>query len=226
MSSDGTLTNVPPLTHDCDYTEWVRIVRDNFRKRGTLGLIENEEGSGVRRKQKEKTNREAADKNEREYLLSCCLSLKVRKYVLLFPLMKTVRQVWYAIRKEIKGLNTEERYALLLIFMMQSGTPYPSTEEFLDAIDDRWDQLARHFPYTLPSILRLTTALLGTKNHDEMLYTGFLKSLNGDEPTYRGLREYVTREAEADCNLFDTTEKPEDVKPILKLLTKRKGKPW
>ncbi|KAF5980569.1 hypothetical protein FCOIX_4710 [Fusarium coicis] len=224
LEANASMLVVPPLTHDCDYRAWVGMVKANFRMRHTLDLIENEEGPGVRRTKRDKATREMADKKERTHLLDCCLGPKVRKYVLLFPLTKTVRQIWYAIRKEIEGLNTEEQYGLLLIFMMQSCTTYPSTEEFLDAIDDRYDHHARHFPFPLPNILKLVTALQGTKNHDGMLYTGFWKSLNGDEPTYPRLKEYVEREAEADCNLFDTIEKAEDAKPMLKLLSKCKGK--
>lgn len=213
--------DIPRLTHDCDYRDWVRMVKYTLRLRGSIELIEKDEGHGVGGTKREKATWESVAKKEKMYVLGCCLSAKVRKNVLLFPLTTTVRQIWHAIRKEILGLTHEEQYALLFTFLMQSSIPYPSAEEFLEAIDDRWEHLARHFPFPLSITLRLTTALLGIKNHDETLYTGLWKSLDGIEPSYQLLKDYVERESEADFSVFETTENPKDVISMSKVLSKK-----
>ncbi|KLO91938.1 Uncharacterized protein LW93_14835 [Fusarium fujikuroi] len=224
---NGTSSEIQPLTYDCDYPDWCRKVKGKLRERNTVEYIEYGEGSRIPETKKEKAARAELIKKETKYLWKL-LSPKVSANVSLFPSTTTTRQLWHAIRKEMMGMSIAEQYAMLGIFQKLSDTAYISAEEFLYAMDDRWEHLERHFTVHLDPSHRFVTAVLGIQKHYLARFPGFQKSLaNGEITTYEELKNYILTETETDCSIFDTASDSEDLKPKSRRSSnKHKIKSW
>ncbi|EMT71527.1 hypothetical protein NOF04DRAFT_5155 [Fusarium oxysporum II5] len=210
----GRLLDVTPLSYGGDYKEWVRQMKYNFDTKGTIALIEKDDGPGFAATKQEKAAWEAMVKDEKGDLLRC-LDAEVCANVTLSPWIATssVKQTWHAIRMEILGMSLEEAYSLLSDFNKLKDARYPSPQAFLDTIDDGWTHINRHFPSPQPDILKLIVALEGIKNLYGKSYANFWRGrTNTSHPTYQDLKDFIEREAQLEPSLFNATENSKDIK--------------